>query len=186
MKSLHCFFLTVLVAATAAAQPVYETQGKDGPVFSDLPSQGRDAPSPGATELTLPPINVSSPPPAASVTPALQAAPAAAIAPYQSLSISQPENGGTIHTNTGQFSLQVAADPELRTGQGDVLVVSLDGHPLPTTRTTAQFDISPTEWQMAAADSVEHQLQVSVVNSAGTVLITSAAVSFYAHRATRR
>lgn len=183
MKALHSFFVTVFVAATPTAQPVYETQGKDGPVFSDLPSQGKDLPSPGATELTLPPINVSSPPPAA---PTVQAAPAAAIAPYRSLSISQPENGGTIHTNTGQFTLQVVADPELRTGQGDVLVVSLDGHPLPTARTTAQFDISPSEWQMAAGDSVQHQLQVSVVNSAGTVLITSAPVSFYAHRATRR
>ena len=86
MKTVHCFLLGIFLAATAAAQPIYETQDKDGPVFSDLPSQGRDVPSPGATELALPPINVSDPPPAA---PPAESAPAPTAAPYQSLSISQ-------------------------------------------------------------------------------------------------
>ncbi|MCB1968275.1 MAG: hypothetical protein KDI64_20130 [Candidatus Accumulibacter sp.] len=182
MKTVHCFLLGIFLAATAAAQPIYETQDKDGPVFSDLPSQGRDVPSPGATELALPPINVSDPPPAA---PPAESAPAPTAAPYQSLSISQPAGGGTIHSNTGQFTVQVALDPALRVARGDVLVVSLDGQELTAKRTTTHFDISPAEWQMAAVDSVEHQLQIAVVDRSGVVLIGSEPVRFYAHRATR-
>ena len=45
MKTVHYLLLGVFAAAAAAAQPIYETPGKDGPVFSDLPSQGRDLPS---------------------------------------------------------------------------------------------------------------------------------------------
>lgn len=185
MKIIHCFLLGVVVAATAAAQPVYETRGKDGPVFSDLPSQGRDLPSAGARELTLPPLNVGDPLPAAAPAPAAPAEAAAVVVPYQSLSVSQPANGGTVHSNTGQIAVQLAIEPALKVRDGNAIVVILDKTPLPATRNTLQFDVSAAEWQMAAVDSVEHQLQVSVIDRAGKVLITSAPVSFYVHRASR-
>jgi len=182
MKTAHCFLLGIFVAAGAAAQAIYETHDKDGPVFSDLPSGGRDLPSPGATEVTLPPINVGSPPPAATPVPR---APAAVAPPYQSLSISQPANGGTVHSNTGQFPVQLSVQPALRADRGDVIVVSLDNYALPASRRTGKFEISAAEWQTAAVDNVEHQLQVSVVDDGGKVLITSEAVRFYVHRASR-
>ena len=79
----------------------------------------------------------------------------------------------------------MAIDPALQVDQGDVLVVSLDNHVLPRTHTTLKFEISASEWQMAAADNVEHQLQVSVMDRSGKLLLTSAPQSFYAHRATQ-
>lgn len=182
MKTVHYFLLGIFVSASVAAQAIYETQGKNGPVFSDLPSEGRDLPSPGATEVKLPPLNLSDAPPAAR---AAQPTPAPVVARYQSLSISQPASGGTIHSNTGQFSVQVAIDPALQVDQGDVLVVSLDNFALPSTRTSLQFEISASEWQTAAADTVEHQLQVSVMDRSGKLLFTSAPQNFYAHRATQ-
>ena len=182
MKTVHYFLLGIFVSASVAAQAIYETQGKNGPVFSDLPSEGRDLPSPGATEVKLPPLNLSDAPPAAR---AAQPTPAPVGARYQSLSISQPASGGTIHSNTGKFSVHVAIDPALQVDQGDVLVVSLDNHVLPRTHTTLKFEISASEWQMAAADNVEHQLQVSVMDRSGKLLLTSAPQSFYAHRATQ-
>lgn len=174
MKTIHCFLLALLFAATTAAQPVYETRDDDGPVFSDLPSDG-------SREMVLPPIDAASPLPAAPVQPA-----AAAVAvPYQALSISEPESGGTVHSNTGQIPVRVSITPALRAAQGDVLVVSLDKTALPTMRSTLQFDVSAAEWQLAAVDSVEHELQVSVIALSGKVLITSAPVRFYVHRASQ-
>ena len=72
----------------------------------------------------------------------------------------------------------------LRAEQGDAIVVTLDGGALPGTYTTAQFEISASQWQAAATDSVEHQLQVSIMDRSGKLLITSAPQSFYVHRAT--
>jgi len=182
MKTVHYFLLGVFVAASAAAQTIYETQGKDGPIFSDLPSGGRDLPSPGTTEMTLPPINLSDSPAAAAKPAKAAAAPAV---PYQTLAITQPESGGTIHSNTGQISVQVAIEPALRAEQGDTIVVSLDGATLPSTYPTTQFEISASEWQAAARDSVEHQLQVSIMDRSGKLLLTSEPQNFYVHRATQ-
>jgi hypothetical protein len=46
-----------------------------------------------------------------------------------------------------------------------------------------QFDISPQEWESAAAADVQHTLQVSVVDGAGNTLIAATPVQFYVHRA---
>ncbi len=187
MKTVPYLLLGIFVATSAAAQAIYETQGKNGPVFSDLPSEGRDLPSPGTTEVTLPPINLSDAPAAAPAEQPAQTPPAETPAAYyRTLAITQPESGGTIHSNTGQISVQVAIEPALRAAQGDAIVVSLDGAALPSTHPTAQFEISASEWQAAAKDDVQHQLQVSIMDGAGKRLLTSEPQSFYVHRATRR
>jgi hypothetical protein len=184
MKTVAYLLLGIFLATSAAAQTIYETQGKNGPVFSDLPSEGRDLPSPGTTEVTLPPINVSDAPAAVPKPPAkAPAEPPAAY--YQTLAITQPESGGTIHSNTGQISVQVAIEPALRAEQGDAIVVSLDGAALPSTHPTAQFEISASEWQAAAKDNVQHQLQVSIMDRSGKLLLTSEPQNFYVHRATQ-
>ena len=173
MRTFPCILLAMLITASASAQPVYETRDKAGPVFSDLPSEG-------ASEVSLPPLNLSDSPPAATAEPAQAASPQ----PYQSLEISVPAAGGTVHSNTGQIPLQVTIDPALRTAQGDAIVVTLDGTALAKMHSTVQFEISSAEWQVAAKDDVEHQLQVSVVDRSGKVLLTSATLNFYVHRAT--
>jgi hypothetical protein len=173
--------ITLLLAAlldarAAPAQPVYETRDRAGPVFSDLPSGG-------AREVELPPqINLMD----SVEEPAPAPEPVPAVAPYRAVQITQPENGGTVHSNTGQFSMVVAIEPGLRTDQGDTLAITLDGTLLPQRRVALQFDITPDEWQMAARDQVEHQLEVALVDRAGRVLLAATPIHFYAHRATGR
>ncbi|MCM8596198.1 hypothetical protein [Accumulibacter sp.] len=163
------------LAAAARAQPVYESKDRAGPVFSDQPT-------PGAREVDLPPLNIMDP---VAAPPALpQPSPAATA--YREFVVVEPADGGTVHTNTGQFTVRWRLDPALQSGQGDAIAVRLDGTLLPTTRTSSEFDISTDEWQLAAVDSVEHQLQLSVVDRSGQVRIVAPVVSFYVHRAFRR
>lgn len=176
LTSHHFFLVAMLFASLAGAQPVYESRDRAGPVFSDLPSQG-------ASEVKLPPANLMDSPQVAPVV--IPRPEPGAASPYTDLQIIQPENGGTVHSNTGQISLAVAIEPALQTERGDAIAVKLDKAWLPTTRTTLRFDISPSEWQQAAADNVEHQLEVIVVDGSGKALISSAPVRFYVHRATR-
>lgn len=176
MRLRFQFTAAALVALQAAAQPVYESRDRAGAVFSDMPSQG-------ASEVTLPPINLMDSP---------QPAPAESAVPgpsngvsYTALRIVQPESGGTIHSNSGEFLVQAEISPALQTRQGDALAVKLDGTLLPGTRTALPFHISSSEWQMAAQDNVEHRLEVAVVDRAGNARIISEAVRFYVHRATK-
>jgi hypothetical protein len=164
--------LVLLLPAIAIAQTtIYECQGNNGPVFSDRPC-------PGARVLDLPPPNVID-----TGAPTQQpASPQAAAPAYAAFSIVQPDDRGTIHTNTGQFSVSLSLTPALQ--DGNSILVSLDGTQLPTLRTSLQFDVTPSEWQEAATDTTRHTLSVSVVDGSGNVLIGANPVQFYAHRAT--
>ena len=164
--------LLLLLPAVALAQ-VYECPGQDGPVFTNTPCPGgkrMDLGSPNVIDAGNPPQQTGATQPAASA--------------YTSLTIVSPENGGTIHTNTGQFQVSLDLTPGLQ--GGNAVSVSLDGTPLPTLRYSLQFDITPEEWESAAAANVEHTLQASVVDRSGNTLIAAAPVQFYAHRAFRR
>ena len=167
--------LILLLPAIASAQTtIYECQGKEGPIFSGTPCPGAkvlDLPSPNVIDTGAPPQGQSAPPQAA--------APA-----YTALTIVQPNDRGTIHTNTGQFSVSLSLTPALQ--DGNSIVVSLDGTQLPALRTSLQFDITPDEWQDAATDTTRHTLSVSVVDGSGNLLISANPVQFYAHRATVR
>jgi hypothetical protein len=166
--------LLLILFLPAIAMPqtkIYECQDKDGPVFSGTPC-------PGAKVLDLPPPNVID-----TGAPPQQSAPPPAAAPaYTAFSIVQPDDRGTIHTNTGQFSVSLSLTPALQ--DGNSIVVSLDGTQLPVLRTSLQFDITSDEWQDAATDTTRHTLSASVVDGSGNILISANAVQFYAHRAT--
>jgi hypothetical protein len=162
-------------ASGAGAQDkIYESTGQGGvPEFSDRPT-------PGATPVELPPANVIDTAP-----PAVQAAPAReTLAVYAQLAILFPAEQGTLHTNTGAFDLRVAVQPAL--GNGDAFVVTLDGTALPGRYTSPDIAVTEQDFQAAAADDVQHRLQVAVVDTAGNVLIAAGPVSFYVHRATVR
>ena len=167
-------WLALWAAAVAAQDKIYESTGKDGvPEFSGQPT-------PGATEVRLPPPNVID-----------TAAPQAQPAPqqegptgYSQLAIVFPADQGTLHTNTGAFDLKVALQPALNAG--DSFVVTLDGTPLAGRYTSGDIAVSEQDFQSAASDNVQHQLQVAVIDPGGNVLIAAAPVSFYVHRATVR
>ncbi len=158
----------------AAQSTVYESKDKAGPVFSDRPSTG-------AKQIELGPANVIQ------TTPVPQQATPTATAPYYTaLAISSPENEGTIHSNTGAFDVSVQLQPALQSARGDRIIVRLDGRPLKRRFSSVRFGVTEADWQNSAnPDNVEHTLQAVVVDKGGAVLIESAPVKFYAHRAVR-
>ena len=177
MKSrLTVAILLALWCALAGAQgTVYESQGKDGPVFSDTPS-------PGAKPVYVPPPNLMQ-----GVTPQPPAPAAAALSYYTGLAITVPANEGTIHSNTGSFDVRMQIAPALRSSAGDRLRIKLDGNLLTSRYHSARLHVTSADWNAAAnPDDVAHTLQAAIVDRNGKVLLESAAVSFYAHRATVR
>ena len=100
---------------------------------------------------------------------------------YSQLAILFPAEQGTMHTNTGAFDVEVALQPALNAG--DAFVVTLDGTALPAVTPLGTSPSPRRTSQSAAADNVQHQLQVAVVDAGGNVLITAGPVSFYVHRA---
>ena len=167
--------LTILPTLAAAQGPVYESKDKAGPEFSDQPS-------PDAKPIELAPPNVIQTTP-----PAPRQQPAPAAAPYYTaLAISSPMDGGTIHSNTGAFDVSVQLQPALRTARGDRIEARLDGRALARRFGSAKFGVTEADWQKSASsDNVEHTLQVVILDKSGAVLIESAPIKFYAHRATR-
>jgi hypothetical protein len=162
--------LIVLFPAIACAQTVYECPGPNGPLFTDTPC-------PGGKPMDLGPPNVidtNSPPPQPAAT---QVTPAG----YKAFAIASPENGMTIHTNTGEFPVNLMLTPSLQ--GSNAVSLSLDGTQLPTLRYSLQFDITSQEWDSAAVADVQHTLQASVVDASGNTLIGATPVQFYVHRA---
>jgi hypothetical protein len=170
--------LLALCSTLAMAQAaVYESKDKAGPVFSD-------APTPGAEPVALPPLSVIPEPQTPPQPPQTQAV---APAPYSQLVIVTPANEGTIHTNTGAFDMRVQIQPSLRIRNGDAIIVRLDGNQLARGYHGTAIHIKAADWARAAtAESIEHSLQVAITDRTGAVLIESAPVRFYAHRAVRR
>ncbi|HTT39774.1 MAG TPA: DUF4124 domain-containing protein [Burkholderiales bacterium] len=172
MKRIAFPLIILLLPAVACAQAIYECQGQNGPVFTDSPCAG-------GRQVDLPPSNVID-----TEAPAQQPAPQPTGASYMLLAIQSPEEGGTVHTSTGEVRVSLALSPALL--EADAISVSLDGTVLPTLRHSLQFEITPDEWESAAADDTQHVLDVAVVDASGNPLITANAVQFYVHRATVR
>jgi hypothetical protein len=178
-RTLMALLLSLVPIFAAAQTSVYESKGESGPVFSDQPS-------PGATQLNLPPPNViqgpGAPPPQGPAP-----TPAVAPTPYTKLVIVDPENGGTLWSNDGAFDMQIQATPRLQTQRGDVVRVKIDGNMLSRAFSGTTLNVSATDWNRAAAESnVEHTLQVIIVDQNGAVVIQSAPVSVYLRRHTKK
>jgi hypothetical protein len=173
-RRLHLAILLATASTLAAAQStVYETRDKAGPVFSDQPSSD-------ATRIDLPPPNVIQ-------TDPLRPQPTApATGPYYiALAISAPENGGTIHSNTGAVDVGVRLEPALRAARGDRIQARLNGRVLTRSYNSPKFGITEADWQGAGSpDNYEHTLQLAIVDATGAVLIESMPVKFTLRRAT--
>jgi hypothetical protein len=165
--------VALCTALPPANAQVYECPGRDGPVYSDQPCEG-------GKELHLPPPNVidtGKPEPASRPSPA---EPAAAPA-YLGFAITWPEEEGSIHSNTGSFTVSLSLDPALR--EGDVIQVSLDGTVLPAVRRSLVFDIAPEEWEAAAGEDQPHVLAASILDASGSTVMSATPVRFYVHHA---
>jgi hypothetical protein len=174
IRIVAAILLATWSALCAAQGTVYESKDNAGrPVYSDQPS-------PGAK-----PIQVSPPNLIQGLPPQAPAPAAVALAPYYaSLAIASPADGDTIHTNTGEFDISVEAFPALRAANGDRIRVKLDGTMLASSYQSGNISLTESDWQ-AAAENVEHTLQAAIIDSRGAVLIESAPVKIFVHRASR-
>ena len=193
ITSLVLFSLLMVQSATAVAQGVYVTPGDHGPVFSDKPQSG-------AKEVTLPPLNIVTPPKAPK-----RAAPAKAEAKsngtqpnkpdgtkseeaavgYRSFSVVSPEDNGSVVANTAIFEVRVVVDPPLRLGDGDAFVVSINGRPVNQRFTATEFMIPPEFWGDSLPPLNQSlQLDASIVDGVGQVLKNAPPIRFFMRHAT--
>jgi hypothetical protein len=177
-----------LQGAPASAQGVYVTHGQNGPIFSDKPQSG-------AKEVTLQPLNVMAAPKAvppsaspanAPVASSLQesgrAAERRAVAAksnYLSLLIVAPENEGSVIANTGFIEVRLASDPPLQLGEGHAYTLSVNGRPLGQRFTTTDLVIPPEFWGGTVPMNQFAQLDASLVDGSGNVLIRANPVRFF-------
>jgi hypothetical protein len=176
LRTFSALPLALWSVLAAAQTPVYESKDKGGAVFTDQPV-------PGAKRIDLPPPNVIQTPatPQAAASKASPAAP-----PYRQLAIVSPQDQGTIHSNTGAMQLQVRVQPPLRASAGDRFKVQIDGNLLAKGFSSTALNITSADWaRVAAGETIEHALQVAIVDRNGRLLTQSAPVRFFVHRAAR-
>ncbi|HQU14572.1 MAG: DUF4124 domain-containing protein [Gammaproteobacteria bacterium] len=156
------------VPMLASAANVYRWVGKDGSVvFSDQPR-------PGAQKVVIPPANVYDPAklPVPGVT---GTAGMAGHAVYASLKITAPGPDATVRQNNGDVAVKVAIHPALRAGEGDTIVLLLDGSRLP-------HQYAAPDMVIPNVDRGTHTLEAQVVGPTGNVLTSSPVVTFHLMR----
>jgi Domain of unknown function (DUF4124) len=160
------FTLMSIACATAAAGSVYKWVDENGVVhYSDQPHENAQK-----VELKAP-QTYSAPkaPPTGPAQPIHNPVPKTGPA-YQSCSISEPTSE-QVYMNTSTVTAGVTVQPAVR--PGDTAVVTLDGQRVPGVPAAGgQFEISPV-------DRGAHSIQMTVQDSTGTTVCSSAAVTFY-------
>lgn len=182
MRALAVVVLAWLLSSvqmSVGAQEVFVTRGAGGnPAFSDK------AP-PGATPVTLPPLNVIEPIPVVRGVPAISAPnergnPAPAAPAYHRFRISFPEDEGSVVANTAVFEVRVAPEPPLQLGAGHAITVSINGRPVGQRFTATEFMIPPEFWGDALPPANQrYQLDAAIVDRDGRVLERARPVTFY-------
>lgn len=163
-RSYRIARLALLAGLALEALPVgaevYRSVDKDGHViFSDRPL-GDDQP------VNIGPTNSMQPAPSG-VNPSSKPADAAAPAPaYQHVSITEPQDGGTVTNVAGNIVVRFELNPPLR--EGDAVQLLIDGVP----------GGIPAEGGLLAPANArgDHQLELQVLDASGAVLATSAPV----------
>lgn len=181
MKSWLVMVVLTCMAMLVQAQGVYVTQGEHGPVFSDKPQAG-------AKEVTLRPLSVIEAPRETSAAASKAAVPSPARsdsqrspqggAAYQSLAILSPENESSVIINTGAIDVRLTADPSLQLGEGHAFAVSVNGRDVGQRYTASEFIIPPEFWGGNPPINQFAQLDVSIVEASGRVLIRATPVRF--------
>ena len=179
LSKLFAFLGLIVAGATVFAQAVYVTPGTSGPVFSDKPQAG-------SKEVTLKPLNVIPPvetAPAAKTAPEAKGSRAGQEAPapaYRSLAIVSPENNGSVAGDSSVLEVRLATDPPLSLGEGHAFVVRINGRFVEQRFTTTEFIIPPEFWVDGYVPSNQTmQIDASIVDGAGQVVMRAAPVVFY-------
>ena len=187
MILLGVAMLLAVSGATVFAQGVYVIQTDKGPVFTDKPQAG-------SKEVSLRPLSVvpsvkesktGDAAAAAPAKPAVSVIPDPAAKPdiasvYSRLSILEPADNGSVVANTGVFEVRLAVDPALRLGDGHSFVVRINGRTVAQRFTAAEFLIPAEFWAEGFPPANQMvQLDASVVDAGGQVLVRAQPVRFF-------
>jgi hypothetical protein len=153
--------LTLGVSSVLAETKGYKIERPDGSVeFSDQPA-------PGAREITLPGAQGYEAPPPPSFTPPPRPEPKGPL--YSQLTITAPTPDQTLHNGETAVNVSVQLVPALRPGHR--LVVLLDG--------SEAAGGAGTGFALAGVERGSHVLVAEVRDSRGTVMQSSAPVTFH-------
>jgi len=163
------FVLTILMLALACpvSAQIYKWVDDDGNIiYSDTPHTGaEELPSTKVQTLPSPPLPQAGAKPAQKPT----------AVPYQTLAISNPNDGVTMRDNSGQVSVSVSLSPALQVRFGHKLELRVDGRPFAEAG-------QGTHFQLTQLDRGAHSLQAVVLDKDRQVFASSANVTFYLHR----
>ncbi|HES75484.1 MAG TPA: DUF4124 domain-containing protein [bacterium] len=139
-------------------------------VFTDTPQKGAkpvDIQAPSSVQAITPPPQVETP----------SAAPQdpSAFIGYQSMVITQPENGAALNNGAGDVDVSVSLVPALRTDLGHGLTITMDGKAV--LQNSARMNVA-----LADVDRGEHVLEAFVLNGQGQVVFQSAPSRFSLQR----
>ncbi|WP_333608849.1 DUF4124 domain-containing protein [Arsukibacterium sp.] len=154
----------MLLPATAQDKKIFVTRDANGVlVFSDSPQAGAEE----VTLNTRPNIMVAT-------DPNMPERKAPAPEPFN-VSITQPEDHGTVRDNTGSVYVNGRITPMFERGLRVRLVV--DGQPVGEPQNNAVFILRDM-------DRGEHKLQMELFDQSGKLIANSPVTTFYLHRAT--
>ncbi len=157
-----------LAGTVAVAASVYKWVDENGVVhFSDQPHENAQK-----VELKAPQTYSAPKTPAGPARPARAPGPQPAAA-YQRCAISEPA-ADQVFMNTSTVTAGVTVQPAVRLG--DTVIVTMDGQRIPGVPPGGGgFTISPV-------DRGTHSIQMTVVDSSGKTVCSSAAVTFHVHQ----
>ncbi len=153
-------------AADTATQVFRSVDAQGNVVFSDTPREGAkpvDIQAPSSVQAMPLPPRVDAAVPATQGTDVF--------AGYQTLVITQPENGAALNNGTGDVDVSVNVVPALRTDLGHGLTITMDGKVV--LQNSARMNVA-----LVDVDRGEHVLEAFVVNASGQVIFMSAPVRF--------
>lgn len=154
----------ILLPATAQDKRIFVTRDANGVlVFSDSPQVGAEEISLNNRPNIMAPTDPNMPQPKA-----------AAPEPFK-VSITQPEDHGTVRDNTGSVYVNGRITPMFERGLRVRLVV--DGQPVGEPQNNAVFILRDM-------DRGEHTLQMELFDQSGKLIAASPVTTFYLHRTT--
>ena len=164
--------ILLLLVALATHAEVYKSINADGEVvYSDRPTQG-------AERVKMPPLPSYTPQPVRSLSHPATAVEFQQAFQYESFIISSPASDATIRNNLGTVEIDTLLAPALMTSLGHRIQYYLDGMAYGALSDSTMLTLSNVE-------RGEHRLSASVVDTAGTVLITTTETTVYVKRASK-
>jgi hypothetical protein len=169
--------MTMLVAASDVQARIYKTVDEDGNVvFTDVP------PKDHSKAIEIEAGNTYKPPQPTALTPNrrrseqtnpdIEEAAEEAAANYSSLRIVTPKNDEAVRENAGNLRVVVSVSPNLKDTHS--LQILVDGAVFPTD--------GGTNLQLSNVDRGTHVLTAQIIDSSGTVLMSSNPTSFHMQR----